>query len=56
MGNLTRRKALNLAIAAGIVSTRPSIARAEDEPNAIPKRLRTAYERVRRKRLRRGES
>jgi len=46
MCDLTRREALKRAIAAGIVSTRPSLARAADKPNAIPKRLRIAYERA----------
>jgi hypothetical protein len=44
MCDLTRREALRLASAAGLASMGPPIARAADEPKAIPKRWWIAYE------------
>jgi len=46
MLDLTRREALKLASVAGLAAMGPSIARAADDPRAIPKRWRIAYERA----------
>ena len=46
MDDLTRREALKLASAAGLAATGSSMARGTDDPRAIPKRSRDAYERA----------
>lgn len=46
MLDLTRREALKLASVAGLAAMGPSIARAADDPRAISKRWRIAYERA----------